>query len=145
MPVLFVVKAIARPSWDLGLESLSPRTLCSDPRPREELLALGRSGSLDRPSSSRWTRCALTNGEDAGHVVVDVRLATERCSGDLLRLRDHDRDLAPDTWKRRSASGGEQGGGRPGSGHTRPQKADRRRAGSTQARSPDRLTLRGCV
>src|ERR1700748_414403 len=111
MPVLFVVKAIARPSWDLGLESLRPRTLCSDPRPREELLALGRSGSLDRPSSSRWTRCALTNGEDAGHVVVDIRLATERRNGDLLRLRDHDRDLAPGARERRSASG--QGGGPP--------------------------------
>jgi hypothetical protein len=28
---------------------------------------------------------------------VDIRLATRRRNGDLLRLRDHDRDLAPDT------------------------------------------------
>src|SRR2546430_9508327 len=47
--------------------------------------------SLDRPSISRWTRCTLTNGEDAGHVVVDIRLATGRRNGDLLRLRDQDR------------------------------------------------------
>src|SRR6201982_4235265 len=111
MPVLFVVKAISRPSLDLGLESLRPRTLCSDPRPREELLALGRSGSLDRPSSSRWTRCALTNGEDAGHVVVDIRLAWQRRNGGVLCPRDVGRSAAPRSRKRRSARGGGQGGG----------------------------------
>jgi hypothetical protein len=42
---------------------------------------------------------------------VDIRLA----DGDLLRLRDENRDLAPDTRKRVNGDGE-----RPGSGHTDP-------------------------
>jgi len=56
---------------------------------------------------------------------VDIRLAELRLDG--LRLRDLNRDLAPDARKR---IGDEDG--RPG-GHTRPQEADPRQAGSTQA------------
>src|SRR5215470_10882433 len=38
LPVL-LSSAISRPSWDLGLHITRPRTRCSGPRPREELLA----------------------------------------------------------------------------------------------------------
>ena len=71
------------------------------------------------------------HGGDAGHVVVDIRLAKQRRDGVLLRRRDQHGDLVPDT-RKRVGSNGE----RPGSGHTRAQEADRRQAGSTQARGP---------
>src|SRR6266567_578628 len=73
--------AISRPSGDLGLQITRPRTLCAGPRPRGEFWPAW----LDRFSSSRWTRCALASGGDAGHVVVDIRLAKQCRAGVLLR------------------------------------------------------------
>jgi hypothetical protein len=105
--------------------------------------APGRSGSLDRPSISRWTRCALTNGEDAGHVVVDIRLATKRRNGDLLRLRDHDRDLAPDTRKRRSASGGEQAN--EGQGQNQSPESKAFEGQNFEGSSKEQTRQRGCA
>ena len=98
-----------------------PRTLCAGPRPRGEFWPVW----LDRFSISRWTRCALANGGDAGHVVVDIRLAKQCRDGVLRRLGGHDRDLAPDTRKHerardRQQSDRQQSGAWTGSGHTGP-------------------------
>ncbi len=116
------------------MEITRPRTLCAGPRPRGEFWPVW----LDRFSISRWTRCALTNGGGAGHVVVDIRLAEQRRDDVLLLGRGDKRDLGPDT--RNGVSGH---GGRPsakaGSGQTCPREADGARAGSTQARSPVQL------
>jgi hypothetical protein len=64
---------------------------------------------------------------------VDIRLAND----DLLRLRDENRDLAPDARKRVNGDG-ERLGSRP----TGPQEAGRRRAEGSQARSPDQFRRR---
>jgi len=115
------------------LEITRPRTLCAGPRPRGEFWPVW----LDRFSISRWTRCALTNGGGAGHVVVDIRLAEQRRDGVLL-LRGDECGPGPDTRNGVNDQGG-RASATAGGGQTCPQEADRSRAGSTQARSPVQL------
>jgi hypothetical protein len=89
----------------------------------------------------RRTRCALTNGVGASHVVVDIRLAKKRRDGARLLRQGSARGLVPNT-----RNGVRGNGARPcaanGNGHTDPREADRTRAGRTQARRPRQF---GCV
>jgi hypothetical protein len=93
----------------------------------------------------RRTRCALTNGVGASHVVVDIRLAKKRRDGAGLRRLGSDSGLAPNTRNGVRARRIEQSCARPcaanGNGHTDPWEADPTRAGRTQARRPRQFGL----
>src|ERR1700722_8804028 len=92
----------------------------------------------------RRTRCALTNGVGASHVVVDIRLAKTRRDGARLLRQGRAITLAPNT-----RNGVRAHGARPcaetGNGQIDPREADRTRAGRTQARRPRQFGPNRCV
>jgi hypothetical protein len=90
---------------------------------------------LGRFPTSRWTRCALADGVDAGHVVVVLRLAKLRHGGGRRRRRGSERDLGPDT-RNGARDISAQSCADSGTGHTCPQVADRTRAEGTRTRRP---------
>jgi hypothetical protein len=88
----------------------------------------------------RRTRCALTNGVGASHVVVDIRLAEKRRDGARLLRQGSDSGLVTNT-----RNGVRADSARPcaanGNRHTDPREADPTRAGRTQARRPRQFGL----